>query len=323
MRTYSRKISLYGVMARRYGKMLGKGSYWHLDQGPGRYFVPGESLGYYNDLSGKARWEGPVDESGFPLNRAADGKRVRHPISLFQKALGHWDVWLGSERRDEKHRIEFLRLAQWARDTQDESGGWETWPVLGLKRASPYSAMTQGEGISVLTRAFSITEEEDYRWCARRALGSMLTPVGSRGTSRWVPEGLVLEEVPFEPPKTILNGWIFALYGLYDLRTLDDGQDEREALDATLSALVAHMRGYDAGFWSYYDTSGSLASPFYHRLHIAQLKALERTFPEHAHDFATLREAFEEQLASRLNLTIALALKTYQKLRNPPEALTP
>ena len=92
---------------------------------------------------------------------------------------------------------------------------------------------------------------------------------------------------------------------------------------ATLSALLARLQTYDAGFWSFYDTSGTLASPFYHRLHIAQLEALELSYPEHAGRFRELRDTFQGQLASRLNVARALTLKSYQKLRHPPQGFKP
>lgn len=177
--------------------------------------------------------------------------------------------------------------------------------------------------MSVLVRAFSTTGDDAYLEGARRALALMRTPIERGGTCWLAPEGLVLEEVPFMVPKTILNGWIFALYGLYDLAIADDSQEAQETLEATLSALLARLRMYDAGFWSFYDTSGTLASPFYHRLHIAQLEALELSYPEHAGRFRTLRETFEAQLASRPSMARAVAVKSYQKLRNPPESLRP
>jgi hypothetical protein len=310
-------------MVRRYSKMFFGNSYWHLDQGPGKHFVPGELLGYYNDLSGKVWWNGPVDEAGVPLNWASDGQPVHFPITILQKALAHWDTWLGIGGDAPEHRAAFLQLARWALNSQDESGGWETWTTLGLESATPYSAMTQGEGISVLVRAFSATGEQAYLEGARQALPLLITPLEKGGTSWLAPEGLVLEEVPLESPKTILNGWIFAFYGIYDLQIVDNSPEVQKVIESTLNALLAYLHRYDAGFWSYYDTSGNLASPFYHRLHIAQLKVLELTYPERARSFGELRKAFEGQLASRTKRTKAVALKGCQKLRNPPKALMP
>lgn len=92
-------------------------------------------------------------------------------------------------------------------------------------------------------------------------------------------------------------------------------------LGVVLASLLARLPMYDAQFWSFYDTSGALASPFYHRLHIAQLEALELSYPEHAGRFRELRDTFQGQFASRLSVLRAVALKGYQKLRHPPEGL--
>lgn len=125
----------------------------------------------------------------------------------------------------------------------------------------------------------------------------------------------------YEVPNTILNGWILALFGLYDRTLVYDSRDAREALEASMSALLAYLREYDAGFWSFYDTSGTLVSPFYHRLHIAQLEALELTYPELESQFGKLRKSLDEHLTSPLNMTRAVAMKGYQELRHPPEEL--
>jgi heparosan-N-sulfate-glucuronate 5-epimerase len=297
--------------------------YAHIEQGLGRHFVPGRLSGYYNDLTGKTEWSGRIDRSGLLLDQAPGGREIHHPIVLAQVALGHWDAWLGSGRRDARHRESFLRIARWAVDAQDGSGGWEIWPLLGKTGALPYSAMAQGELMSVLVRAFPATGEEIYLRAARQALTPMLTPIGEGGTSWLAPEGLVLEEIPYKVPKTILNGWIFALYGLHDLTLVDDSKDARDALNASLDALTARLHMYDAGYWSFYDTSGALASPFYHRLHIAQLEALELSFPERAERFRKLREAFQRQLGARLKKAKAVTLLGLQKLRHPPEVLKP
>jgi heparosan-N-sulfate-glucuronate 5-epimerase len=327
MRSYierrSPRVGLYLRMASRYGKMLAGNSYAHRDQDLGKHFVPGRLCGYYNDLSFKTEWRGPVDDAGLPLLRSPGKKLIHHPIVLLQKALGHWDSWLGSEGRSPEHRASFLQIADWAVGSQDDSGGWETWSRLGIPDALPYSAMAQGEAMSVLVRAFSATGDNVYLEGARRALAPMLLPIEKGGTSWRAPEGLILEEVPFREPKTILNGWVFALYGMYDLTIADGSRDVREALDDTLSALLARLQAYDAGFWSFYDTSGTLASPFYHRLHIAQLEALGLSFPERAGRFRELGETFRRQLASRPNVARAVTLKSYQKLRRPPAGLRP
>ena len=99
---------------------------------------------------------------------------------------------------------------------------------------------------------------------------------------------------------------------------IDEQADVRDALDASLEALIAYLPRYDAGYWSLYDTSGTVASPYYHRVHITQLRALELTFPKHSNAFRALRSRFEKQLSSSVCRIKAFVLKAIQKVKQPP-----
>lgn len=308
-------------MFRHWGGMLSGRGYWHAPQRLGSQFVPGRLAGYYNDLTGKARWQGPTDENGLILNQLADGTVVRYPTAIFQQALGHWDLWLASGRTSPAHRDVFLAGARWALEHQDHAGGWSVWSLLGTRDRSEYSSMTQGEGASLLVRAFEVTRDERYLDSARRALRLMLLPVDRGGVARDVPEGLVLEEVAQQRENAVLNGWVFSLFGLYDYLLARPDNEVAVALDRTVAALCHWLPRYCGPYWSLYDTEGALASPFYHHLHIAQLAALELAFPERAPHFAGARQRFERQAASRVGTTRAVVTKAIQKLRQPPPGI--
>ncbi len=299
----------------RWGAMLLGRSYWHVPQGLGKAFYPGKLAGYFNDLTAKVHWSGPADKQSVPLNKIG-GKQVYFATTIFQKALGHWDVWLLSRCEDGYSQQQFLNLAQWALNNQDNQGGWPLWPLLGLQYPSPYSAMTQGEGISVLVRAYALTGNTLYLDGARKALSPLQKEVSNGGVCSVVCEGIILEEVPSEAHRGILNGWIFALFGFYDFLLVEEDNMVRKLLEQTLNALVAHLPLYNAGYWSYYDLSGNLASPFYHRLHIAQLQALTLAFPDYAAEFQRWEKIFTQQLSNPLGKARAIAVKGVQKLRS-------
>ncbi|OPY57171.1 MAG: hypothetical protein A4E55_01828 [Pelotomaculum sp. PtaU1.Bin035] len=301
--------------------MIAGRSYYHQEQPPGRLFKPGYIYGYFNDLTAKTRWKGPVTESGCPLNQRDDGKFVLIPTTIAQKALGHYDIWLLN--RDRRSLDEFMILARWMRNYQDVQGGWPIWPALGLNCISDYSAMVQGEAISVFVRAYQLESDPSWIKAAEAAARLMLKPVKKGGTSRYTPEGLVLEEFPLECPSTIFNGWFFALFGLYDLMLakFDFVSEMDKVLEETLRALIAYLPRYDAGYWSYYDTGYNLASPFYHKLHIAQLYALEITFPSVEAVAGLYRARFERQWSKRTNRLRAVVKKGLQKLMRPPDVI--
>jgi len=308
-----------GLMLRSWLLIITGKSYYHQEQSLGKLFQPGSVLGYFNDLTAKTRWRGPVSEGGFPLNRLIDGKLVFVPTTIAQKALGHYDQWLLG--RDRRNLDEFMLLAGWLREHQDAEGGWPIWPVLGMAGISQYSAMVQGEAISVAVRAYLHDREPAWIRLAEKAAMLMIKPVMEGGTARYTPEGLVLEEYPTKTQNTVLNGWCFALYGLYDLKLTKACLfiDIEQALNDTLRALGVYLPRYDAGYWSYYDTANNLAGPFYHKLHIAQLQAIEKTFPGVEAVARFYRIKFERQWSRGVNKLRAVLKKGLQKLWNPPE----
>lgn len=74
------------------------------------------------------------------------------------------------------HEWNFFSAVRWMVDNQDRKGGW---PIQAVRRLCSgalvlnsgwYSAMAQGGGISLLTRAYHITKNETYLKAAIRAL---------------------------------------------------------------------------------------------------------------------------------------------------------
>jgi hypothetical protein len=317
------RIQNYAAMARSWAKIARGQSYYHLPQGLGVAFVPGQLRGYFNDLRHKADWPGPTDGDGLPLLSDPQGQRHHFPTAIFQKALGHWDRWLlEGEPAESAHRAAVLRTADWALRTQAADGGW-IWPDAFChgRMTSRCSAMSQGEGASLLVRAHTIAPARGYLAGAERALDKLLQPLRDGGCSVRVHGGLRLEEYPHTTPSSVLNGWIFGLVGLYDVGLLAPRGDRAEALGDTMIALCEALPRYDLGYWSRYDLQQMVASPFYHALHIAQLLALESMFPHHAAAIAPIRERFLAYQASPLCAARALAAKVGQKLLDPPRAL--
>jgi heparosan-N-sulfate-glucuronate 5-epimerase len=317
MNRYSKKFRVYLDFSRRVLQMFTGRSYWHLPQGEGRAYVPHQLAGYFNDLTGKTAWHGALDDWGLPLTSITDGSIIPFPTTRLQKALGHWDRWMISGRLRQDHLDAFLDLATWTLEAQDDMGGWPVWPLLHIASPSPYSAMTQGQAISVLLRAAAVSGNAEFDSAARRGLEPLLKPIERGGTAQSTLSGIILEECPSFEPSTVLNGWIFALFGLQDFVVACGSAEAAAALHASLSSLVKHLPRFDASYWSYYDLRNSVASPFYHRLHIAQLRSLERTFTSFAPLLRPTRVRFERQLDSRIGRSRAVVVKSLQKLGEP------
>jgi hypothetical protein len=120
--------------------------------------------------------------------------------------------------------------------------------------------MAQGLTISVFTRAFNLTHEAMYQEAAIQAAETLSKPIET-GCTSFDEDGLpFLEEVAVNPPAHILNGAIFALWGLYDLELVSNAFQPFK--DLALKRLIKELPRYDLGYWSRYD------------LQIAQLEVL-------------------------------------------------
>ena len=90
----SYRLEFWVGQFRHWYRMLANTSYYHQPQGLGKAFLAGQLQGYFNDMTAKAAWTGKVDEEGIAYHILSNGQRCYFPISLAQKALGHWDLWL-------------------------------------------------------------------------------------------------------------------------------------------------------------------------------------------------------------------------------------
>jgi heparosan-N-sulfate-glucuronate 5-epimerase len=89
-----------------------------------------------------------------------------------------------------------------------------------------------------------------------------------------------------------------------------------ELFSRGVKTLLHNLDRYDLGFWSLYEQSGTrfpmVASPFYHRLHVVQLRVMYRLSAEAK--FAQVAERWENYTRSRAKRTRALCYKSAFKL---------
>lgn len=142
-------------------RMLTGRSIQHVKQDIGKVYSKEVLRGYYIDYTGKYFGKGQshiFDEKGIPVNQLADGSIIYFPTTIAQYGLGAYDVWLMTGKEDAYDT--FTRCAQWLFADQDERGGWQVFRKLRVNVGCPYSAMTQGQGASLLYR-FGVELGED------------------------------------------------------------------------------------------------------------------------------------------------------------------
>ncbi len=308
-----RKIERQLKLLLHWGKMVSGRSYYHVPQGLGRAFQPGKLLGYFNDLTAKADWHGLLDSEGLPVNRMLDGSTCHFATTIIQKALGHHDVYMLTG--DVAELDKFLRIFELLVKKQDERGGWDVQKVMSLRDGLKYSAMPLGEAVSGLVRAWHHTKKDLFIEAAKKAYELMLTPVEDGGTACYIGDELYLEEYPATEKNTVLNGWIFALFGVYDLFLATGDGRCLQAFNRSYRTLTQHMHVFDSGYWSYYDEQQAMASPFYHNLHISQLEALYLVTGDST--IADCLGKWKGYRGSLVRRALAFCVKVEQKLRNP------
>jgi len=265
----------------------------------GRRLDPVRPRGYHLDFSVKAQ------QPGWPESWFAPGTEY---VAAAQWGLGAFERFLAGEGE------RWLAGALAAGDsllTEQQRGGPLDGAWLYRVRAPrdfplpvPWpSAMAQGEGASLLVRLRIETGEERFADGALRALAPLTVPVAEGGVLETLDGDAWYEEYPTRPPSFVLNGLVFALWGLHDVGLGLADERATQAFAAGAAMLAANIGRWDTGRWSRYDLLPRrlphVASPAYHELHITQLRALAALAPHAELDAACARF---EGYASRRSL---------------------
>lgn len=297
------------ALIQKWSRMLKHNSVLHVKQAEGKYYSISEVAGYYNDFSGKVQSTKSFDEDGIPLNTASYGeekKQVYFPIAIFQYGLGAYDLWL--ETKEQRYYDIFMKMANWAVNNQDDAGAWNTFGVLDY--SNPYSSMAQGEGASLLARAFKETKVELYRNRCKKAVDFMLLPLEKGGTTDYSGGQMILKEYPEKP--AVLNGWMFSGFGIFDCWKITYDEDMMRAWKRTVEEIERELPKFDALFWSYYDEGKKFASPFYHELHIELLKVYSKISDSQVME--RYRAKWLQNKNSWFDAKRAFVFKAFQKL---------
>jgi hypothetical protein len=266
-------------------------TFWH-DQPEANREAPVDHLGqYYMPFTQKANYPGPFDPRGVPLldYRGRIGKQY-NPIAIAQYGLGNYNLYCrtGSEAAQQK----FILTADWLADRLEPNlFGIPVWnhyfdfEYRTTLRSPWYSGLAQGQGLSVLVRAQQHTGGGKYIQAAHHAFAAFQNSVDDGGVIWEWPDGDIwFEEYIVSPPTHILNGFIWALWGVYDYALATSVPQAKHLFQRGIASLARRLRHYDLGYWSLYELAGTrlamISSPFYHRLHIAQLQVMQRLAEE-------------------------------------------
>jgi len=277
--------------------------------------------GYYIDMRVKAK--APV----WPVPGAPPAEQWLF-VALTQWALGSYERYLAGD--GEEWLASALACAEDVMALQQTEGklvgGWLHPVAFPHTFALPepwLSAMAQGEGASLLVRLYTETGDERFAEAARRALLPLDLDSSQGGVRALLHGGAYPEEYPTSPPSFVLNGGIFAMWGLHDVGVGLDDADRRLDFEQAVDTLAANLHRWDLGYWSRYDLYPhpvpNVASSFYHDLHTTQLRMMHRLSPRP--ELTETAERWASYTSSRPKQARAFAGKALFRLLVPRNRL--
>jgi len=278
---------------------------------------------YYMLFHKKAKYNGHTDKNGIPMLDYQGSIGLQYnPIAIAQWGLGNYNIW--HETKSENEFKKFLNCANWLVENLEENNhGYKVWmhhfdfEYRDTLKSPWYSGLAQGQGISVLARAYKETNIEKYKNSADQAYQVFNVSTVDGGVNfidaernSWIEEYIV------HPPTHILNGFMWGLWGVYDYALQFNDEKAITLFKQYTRTLVKELDSYDNGFWSLYEHSGTwlkmIASSFYHKLHIVQLRAMYELTSENI--FNEKANKWEDYLSKPFNRKRAFIQKAIFKV---------
>ncbi len=233
-------------------------SYWHTITRCALTSKPNSLGRYYLNFESKLNYPEKMDENGIPLWRTSNEPYFYHPIVIAQYALGIYEHLYQSDFKDYRLKEKFFNQVKWLKENFTEIECGKVWLIYYdiplYKMVKPwYSALAQGEVISVLTRAYLLNEDETLLSICEDAIKPFLVEVKNGGLVNYFDDIPVFEEYPSRyKTVAVLNGFIFSLFGLYDFYLVSKNKNAEHLFRQGIDSVKKLLPYYDTGYWARY-----------------------------------------------------------------------
>jgi len=238
-----------------------------------------------------AYWINNVDENGYPLKEYNDNNYY-HPVYISQIILKLISSYLKT------NDIKYLELAEYYSEAllinAHEFENMIFFPYeftftlhgagVGEDIMNPpwYSGMAQGQGLSVYSRLYEITENNYYKDISKKIFNTFkLPPTEDSPWVVWVDNKnyyWIAEYPVLELTTRTLNGFIFSIFGLYDYFMINLNNNETEfILQASITTIKEYIELYriedEVSLYCLKPHAPLYRrqSAFYHKIHTEQL----------------------------------------------------
>jgi hypothetical protein len=245
-----------------------------------KYYVKKLPLSFDKELLHK------LDDNGILLSKIPYSQIYDYDL----EAISSYALINMEDYMDAGCKKKMLDQVDWLVKNIDENGTWkQNFKIPFYKIDKPWTnGMGQGLAISALIRAYQLTADQKYLETAKKAFAPYEKEVKDGGLVCKDNKCYWVEECPAEPFPHILNGFIYALFGAYDLHIIKMHKGAGEIWDKCIETLERNLPSYDLGYWSRYNLVDEHPSELiFHQMHIEQLKALyeltdKKIFKEYA-----------------------------------------
>ncbi|GBE28683.1 hypothetical protein BMS3Bbin03_02633 [bacterium BMS3Bbin03] len=210
-----------------------------------------QDLPYTRNYTSSLKTDKDEDSSGVPLF-LYHNKFYYHPVQIAQRSIELIDGYWHSNNKAYLKKAELLadKLIQIA-DTYDSILYFPyhfDFHLHGLPNqlmiAPWYSGMAQGQALSVFSRLYMFTKNQSYLDYATKLFKSFFRFKGEK--TPWVvyidPLGYYwIEEYPMETPCNTLNGYLFAIFGIYDYYLVTNDALSKDILLASLTTIKHYL----------------------------------------------------------------------------------
>lgn len=236
--------------------------------------ITSSTLGYYyipfdENISKLNKLLHSFDKDGVPLNTTyidvKEKKLHYYPISIGQYGLAVFHSFLDSKNEEKKQH--FIRIAEWFYNNKIEDIELGTYWLTDVEKPEYKvtkawkSAFTQSRALSIMMRAWQLTDNNKYLESCKQALIPFTKDISEGGVAvNLTEESAFYEEYVAEKPTRVLDGHIFSLWGVYDfVRAIDKENDKeayllaKEIFDKGIKGLIEALPKYDMGFWALFN----------------------------------------------------------------------
>lgn len=212
-----------------------------------------------------------LDSFGIPCFHL-NGNKVYCPITVIQYGLMCNDLIL--KYKDNNVRYNHLKnIVAYLENTKEyfnDSILWKNkaYEAYNLKDGW-ISCIIQGQALSLYLRLYQLFDDSFYFDRAIQIYNSFNIPFEDGGFRRYDIDGnLWYEEYPSEPPSYVLNGFVYAILGIYDFYRVTHDQEVLENWNQSLQTLQLNLHKYDVWYWSLYDQLKKELVSFYYMKNI-------------------------------------------------------